>query len=95
MCDVFGLAPKALQSDRKARSVSHPRMLAMWLARRHTRAAFSEIGRYFGHRTHSTVISAEKKVDCWMASNATIQMAHGGCDVAAAVRRVESQLHAG
>ncbi len=33
VCDVFGLEPESLQSSRKAHSVSHPRMLAMWLAR--------------------------------------------------------------
>jgi chromosomal replication initiator protein len=95
VCDVFGLAPRLLQSEHKTQAVSHPRMLAMWLARKHTRAAFSEIGRYFGNRTHSTVISAEKKVSRWMADNATIQLARGSCAVAAAVRRVEAQLRSG
>jgi chromosomal replication initiator protein len=41
-------------------------MLAMFLARKHTGAAYSEIGRYFGGRNHSTVISAEKKVLGWV-----------------------------
>ncbi len=39
----------------------------MWLARKHTRAALSEIGAFFGRRSHSTVISAQKRVDQWMA----------------------------
>ena len=38
----------------------------MYLARKHTGAAYSEIGRYFGGRNHSTVISAEKKVAGWL-----------------------------
>jgi chromosomal replication initiator protein len=38
----------------------------MYLARKHTGAAFSEIGRHFGGRNHSTVISAEKKVQKWL-----------------------------
>jgi chromosomal replication initiator protein len=95
VCDVFGLERRVLQSNRKTRAVSHPRMLAMWLARKYTRAAFSEIGRFFGNRTHSTVISAEKKVDRWMANKASIQFAHGSCDVAAAVHRVEVRLRSG
>jgi chromosomal replication initiator protein len=41
-------------------------MLAMYLARKHTGAAYSEIGRYFGGRNHSTVISADKKVRGWL-----------------------------
>ena len=67
VCEVFGLEPQTLQSDGKTRRVSHPRMLAMWLARKHTRAALSEIGAFFGRRSHSTVISAQKRVDQWMA----------------------------
>ena len=59
VCQTFGLEPASLQSGRKAKCVSHPRMLAMWLARKHTRVALSEIGQYFGRRTHSTVISAQ------------------------------------
>ena len=43
-------------------TLAYPRMLAMYLARKHIGAAYSEIGRYFGDRNHSTVISAEKKV---------------------------------
>ena len=38
----------------------------MYLALKHTGAAYSEIGRHFGGRNHSTVISAEKKVASWL-----------------------------
>ena len=75
VCDVFGLEPASLQSDAKAKRVSHPRMLAMWLARKHTRAALSEIGHYFGRRSHSTVISAQKRIDGWMASGSSLDLA--------------------
>jgi chromosomal replication initiator protein len=34
MCDAFGVEPKALQARGKAKAVTHPRMLAMWLARK-------------------------------------------------------------
>ena len=69
VCKVFGLEPRTLQSDTKTRRVSQPRMLAMWLARKHTRAAWSEIGAFFGRRSHSTVISAQKRVDQWVAQD--------------------------
>ena len=75
VCEVFGLEPASLQSDAKARRVSHPRMLAMWLARKHTRAALSEIGHFFGRRSHSTVISAQKRIDGWMASGRSLDLA--------------------
>lgn len=95
VCDVFGLDPSILQSAGKTRLVSQPRALAMWLARRHTRAAYSEIGAYFGRRSHSTVISAEKQVGRWLEDRESIRLAHGQCDITEAIRRVETQLRAG
>jgi chromosomal replication initiator protein len=95
VCQVFGLAPKTLKSDGKAKQVSHPRMLAMWLARRHTRAALSEIGSFFGGRSHSTVISAQKKVRDWMELQSPLEVADGNCTIGEAIRRVEQTLRAG
>ena len=94
VCDVFGLEPEDLQSERRTRSVSQPRMLAMWLARKHTRAAFSEIGHFFGGRSHSTVISASKKVTKWVSGGEAIEVAHGKCPIDDAIRRVETRLRA-
>lgn len=90
--DVFGLETEALQSPRKGKEVSHPRMLAMWLARKYTRAALSEIGRFFGGRSHSTVISAQKKVDVWMARGEPLPTPAGDCRLEEALRRVEQAL---
>lgn len=95
VCDVFGLEPQTLQSPRKARTISQPRALAMWLARKHTRAAYSEIGEYFGNRSHSTVISAQKQVHRWMDGQCAVRLSHGDCDVREAIRRVESHLRTG
>jgi chromosomal replication initiator protein len=67
VCGLFQVEAEALKSDGRARALSFPRMLAMYLARKHTGAAYSEIGRFFGGRNHSTVISAEKKVLTWLA----------------------------
>lgn len=95
VCEVFGLESQSLQSPRKARTISQPRALAMWLARKHTRAAYAEIGEYFGNRSHSTVISAQKQVSRWVSANQAVRMAHGNCDVQEAIRRVESHMRAG
>ena len=70
-------------------------MLAMWLARKHTRAALSEIGYYFGHRSHSTVISAQRRVDGWMASGCPLDLAEQRWPVDDAIRKVERRLAAG
>ena len=95
ICNVFGLEPASLHSSRKAKRVSHPRMLAMWLARKHTRAALSEIGHFFGRRSHSTVISAQKRVDGWMAAGQSLELAERTWEVDEAIRQVERQLQAG
>ena len=81
ICDVFGIDARSLQSHRKSKTLAQPRMLAMWLARKFTRAAFSEIGEYFGRRSHSTVISAQKKVDHWLADGGKVQLGPADCDV--------------
>jgi len=92
VCTVFGLETEALQSSRKGKDVSHPRMLAMWLARKYTRSALSEIGHYFGGRSHSTVISAQKKVTGWLASEEAVPTVGGRCRFDEALRRVEQTL---
>lgn len=93
--ELFHLEPDALQSNRKARTIAQPRMLAMWLARDMTRAAYSEIGEFFGDRTHSTVISAKNKVNRWIKDETSIQLATGTYSVKEVVRRVQVKLRRG
>ncbi|HAY82268.1 MAG TPA: chromosomal replication initiator protein DnaA [Planctomycetaceae bacterium] len=93
--ELFQLEPDALQSNRKARTIAQPRMLAMWLARDLTRAAYSEIGEFFGDRTHSTVISAKNKVNRWIQDETAIQLATGTYSVKEVVRRVQVKLRRG
>jgi chromosomal replication initiator protein len=90
--EVFGLEPQALRSARRTSAVAHPRMLAMWLARKHTRAALAEIGEFFGNRTHTTVISANKKVGQWLNDPQSVRLADHTLSVAEAVRKVEEKL---
>jgi chromosomal replication initiator protein len=95
VCSAFGIEAGSLQSSRRARTVNHPRMLAMFLARRHTTSALTEIGSYFGRRSHSTVISAQKTVVEWVAQRSRIVLADTTWDVEEAIRRVEDALRAG
>jgi chromosomal replication initiator protein len=95
VCEVFGMDRPELHSPRKAKAIAQPRMLAMWLARKYTRSALQDICRYFGRRSHSTVISAEKAVATWMEDGAVVQLPQGVCDVREAIRRVEARLNAG
>lgn len=95
VCDVFGLDQKCLRSASKVKAISQPRMLAMWLSRKYTRAALSEIGEYFGGRSHSTVISAQSKVNQWVEKSELIGLKYSQFPVENAIRRVEQELQVG
>jgi chromosomal replication initiator protein len=95
VCDVFGLEPKSLQAKGKTKTVSQPRMLAMFLARKYTRAAYAEIGDYFGRRRHSTVISAEKKVSEWLSSDSSGRGGQEHGKMREALKNVEASLRVG
>jgi chromosomal replication initiator protein len=95
VCDVFGVEASQLQSPSKAAAVTLPRMLVMFLARKYTRAALSEIGRTVGRKSHSTVVSAQQKVNEWLAAGKRVPFGRGECSLEDALRRVEQQLRLG
>ena len=95
VCHLFGVKKDELRSSTRARRVSQPRMLAMYLARKHTQAAYSEIGDYFGGRNHSTVVSAEKKVRGWLEDQTMITVATQDWYMADVIGTLEQQLLAG
>ena len=92
ICDLFRLVPDELRSASRARNVSQPRMLAMFLARKLTQAAYSEIGDFFGGRNHSTVISAERQVQTWMTEETKVTIASRQWSVGELVQTIEQQL---
>ncbi len=92
VCEVFGVEPKRLKSDNRTRAVAEPRTLAMWLARKYTRAALSEIGDFFGRRSHSTVVAAQKRFDELIRREGEIVLGDAACPVEEAIRRVETIL---
>jgi chromosomal replication initiator protein len=59
----YGIKVVDIKSSRKTRDVTHPRQVAMYLARKLTRASFPEIGKAFGNKDHSTVVKGVKKLD--------------------------------
>jgi chromosomal replication initiator protein len=92
VCDTFGLEEKVLREKTKCQNVSQPRMLAMFLARKYTRTALSEIGEFFGKRQHSTVISAQKKVESWLSDDELIHCGRGKMSVKDILKNLESTL---
>ncbi len=95
VCTAFGIEAGSLQSAKRSRHVNHPRMLAMFLARKHTASALTDIGSYFGRRSHSTVITAQKTVSAWLARHESVQLADAAWDAEEAIRRVEDLLRVG
>ena len=95
VCEAFGLEGKTLRAKTKCQSVSQPRMLAMFLARKYTRTALSEIGDYFGKRQHSTVISAQKKVESWIKTDELIGCGRGHVAVRDMLKSLEATLQVG
>jgi chromosomal replication initiator protein len=92
VCRVLRLESGALQSPRRSWAVSHPRMLAMYLARRHTAAAYSDIGRYFGGRNHSTAVAAEKKVRRWLQDDGELSVGERRLRAREVIEAVEREL---
>jgi chromosomal replication initiator protein len=92
VCGVLRLASGTLQSKARAWAVSHPRMVAMFLARKHTASSYSEIGSHFGGRNHSTVVAAEKKVRRWLEDNAELALGEHRVRVQELIERVERDL---
>lgn len=92
VCDVFGVGPKDLRSGKRTKAVTEPRMLAMWLSRKLTGSAWSEIGDHFGRRSHSTVISAHRRVERLLAKGESPRLSGQAGDLNEAIRRVESAL---
>ena len=92
ICGVLRLESGTLQSKGRSWVVSHPRMLAMFLARQHTAAAYSSIGAHFGGRNHSTVVAAEKKVRKWLQENSELALGERRVRVRELVERVERDL---
>ena len=94
VCNLFGMQGDDLRSDARTRAVSQPRMLAMYLARKHTPAAYKEIGEYFGGRNHSTVMAAERKIDSWLQVEADVTIGSKSWRLSELLERLEQQLMA-
>ena len=74
-CEFFGLGMKELLGDRRHRGVSLPRMIAMHIAREKLRLSYPDIGRRFGGKDHTTVISAHRKISALVLTDEQVQRA--------------------
>jgi chromosomal replication initiator protein len=62
VAEHFDVRLADMTSKRRPANIAFPRQVAMYLARRHTKASLNEIGEAFGGRDHGTVLHAYKAV---------------------------------
>ncbi|MCB9522743.1 MAG: chromosomal replication initiator protein DnaA [Myxococcales bacterium] len=73
VAEHFDVKVADLRGNRRLRTITHPRSIAMYLCRKHTQASFPSIGKGFGGKDHSTVISACKRVEQSLADDQTLR----------------------
>ena len=95
VCEMCGVKSSELKSPSRKKRISTARMLAMYLSRKYTSSAFSEIGDHFGGRSHSTVIAAERKVDRLIKDDQQIELPNAAYPVREVISRIESKLRVG
>ena len=66
-----------LKGPKRHRAIAHPRMVAMYLARKLTNMSYPEIGSRFGGKDHSTVISAVRKIERLCTEDPTVRSVVG------------------
>jgi chromosomal replication initiator protein len=93
VCTVVGLNKGTLQSKARSWAVSHPRMVAMFLCRKHTAATYGEVAKHFGVKTHSTAVAAEKKVRAWLSKNDKLRLGDREWAVKDLIDRIERELN--
>jgi chromosomal replication initiator protein len=94
VCHLFQVKPDDLRSETRTNALAYPRMIAMYMSRKHTGAAYSEIGKYYGDRSHATAIAAERKVQKWLLSEKRIALLPGFETVADLLYNLERALGA-
>jgi chromosomal replication initiator protein len=92
VCAVLRLAAGTLQSKARTWAVSHPRMIATYLCRKHTAATYGEIAKHFGAKTHSTAVAAEKKVRGWLEKDQSVAIGDRDWRAKDLIDRIEREL---
>ena len=58
----FGVPRNDLHTASRARAISYPRQVCMYLGRQLTKLSCKEIANYFGSKHHTTVLNAQKRI---------------------------------
>jgi chromosomal replication initiator protein len=77
VASYFDVKLHDLKGPKRHRAIAHPRMIAMFLARKLTNMSYPEIGSRFGGKDHSTVISAVRKIERLVGEDPTVRSVVG------------------
>ena len=69
VCHHFNLRSSDLLGKDRHRSVAQARHVAIYLCRQRLKCSYPELGRHFGHRDHTSVMHAVKKVAAMQATD--------------------------
>ena len=73
VCHHFKLRTSDLLSKDRHKSIAFARHVAMYLCKQRLKCSFPELGRAFGNRDHTTVMSAVRKVEHLRASDPEVR----------------------
>lgn len=73
VCHHFKLKSQDLLSKDRHKSIAFARHIAMYLCKQRLKSSFPELGRAFGNRDHTTVMSAVRKVESLRQSDPEVR----------------------
>ncbi|MBT8494368.1 MAG: chromosomal replication initiator protein DnaA, partial [Deltaproteobacteria bacterium] len=73
VANYYAVKVSDLKSPRRHKSIAGPRAVAMYLARTHTKDSYPDLGRSFGGKHHTTVISAVEKITKRLKTDASLR----------------------
>jgi chromosomal replication initiator protein len=73
VCHHFKLRSTDLLSKDRHKSIAFARHVAMYLCKQRLKCSFPELGRAFGNRDHTTIISAVRKVEALRTSDPEVR----------------------
>jgi len=73
VCHHFKLRTSDLCSKDRHKSIAFARHVAMYLCKQRLKCSFPELGRAFGNRDHTTVMSAVRKVEALRSSDPEVR----------------------
>ncbi|MBR0137210.1 MAG: chromosomal replication initiator protein DnaA [Erysipelotrichaceae bacterium] len=69
VADYYGLTKQQLVSKTRTKNIANARHIAMYMSRKYLDVSFDRIGKEFGGRDHTTVLSAYEKIDDLVKEN--------------------------